>query len=115
MRHLYMALPLVILLSVPAYSQTFCNRIGGVVVCDGDNGSSRTVAPLGRNGGVITDERGNVSSYSTNRNSLTIIEGESQSYRDAQRRSEERNRELIYGDWGSSRSDRSRSRYDDER
>lgn len=111
MRHLYMALPLVLLLAVPAYSQTFCNRIGNAIVCDGDNGSSRTYAPLGRTGGVITDERGNVNAYSNG----VIIEGESPSYRDAQRRSEERNRELIYGDWGSSRSDRSRSRYDEER
>lgn len=99
-----------LLLAIPAYSQTFCNRIGDAVVCDGDNGSSRTYAPLGRTGGVITDERGNVNAYSNG----VIIEGESKSYRDAQRRSEERNRELIYGDWNSSRSDRNRSRYDDD-
>lgn len=112
-RHIYMALPLVMLLAAPAYSQTFCNRIGGFVVCDGDNGSSRTVAPLGRSGGVITDSRGNVSPYSSYSNgSATVLESESSSYRESQRRSEERRRQDIYG---SDRQDRNRSAYDDER
>lgn len=99
-----------VFIAVPAYSQTFCSKIGNSVVCDGDNGSSRTYAPLGRNGGVITDERGNVSAYSNG----VIIDSPSRKP-DWERRSEERNRELIYGDWNSSRSDRNRSRYDDER
>jgi hypothetical protein len=109
LRCLYMALPL-ILLSVPSQAQTFCNRVGSSIICDGENGS-RTIQPLGRNGGVITDDRGNVSPYSNG----TIIESESRSYRDAQRRSEERRREMIYGDWGESRRDRSRYDRDEER
>ncbi len=105
-------LPLLLILiallaTVPAHGQTFCNKIGNSVVCSGENGSSRTYAPLGRNGGVITDERGNMSFY----NNGTIIDAESQSYRDVQRRSEERRREIIYGD---DRRDDSRSRYRDE-
>lgn len=100
-----------ILLAVPAYSQTFCNRIGNSIVCQGDDGV-HTVQPLGRNGGVITDDRGNVSPYNNNG---TIIESESRSYRDAQRRSEERRRDIIYGDWGDSRRDRNRYDRDEER
>lgn len=101
---------MIILTAIPAYSQTFCQRIGNSVVCDGENGS-RTIQPLGRNGGVITDDRGNVSPYSNG----TIIESESRSYRDAQRRSEERRREIIYGDWGESRRDRNRYDRDEAR
>lgn len=97
-----------LLLAIPAYSQTFCNRIGNAIVCDGDNGSSRTYAPLGRNGGVITDERGNVNAYSNG----VIIESESSSYREQQRRSEERRREDIYG---SNRRERNRYDRDEER
>ncbi len=97
---------IILLSAVPAYSQTFCNKIGNSISCQGDNLSNRTYTPLGRNGGVITDERGNVSSYSNG----VIIEGESQSYRDAQRRSEERRREIIYGEERRN----SRSRYEDE-
>lgn len=99
-----------ILLAVPAYSQTFCNRIGNSIVCQGDDGV-HTVQPLGRNGGVITDDRGNVSPYNNNG---TIIESESRSYRDAQRRSEERRREMIYGDDRRRDDSRSRSRWDEE-
>lgn len=96
-----------LLSAIPAYSQTFCNRVGSSVVCQGDNLSNRTYSPTGRNSGVITDERGNMSFY----NNGVIIESESQSYRDAQRRSEERRREIIYGD---DRRDRNRDR-DEER
>lgn len=98
---------LLLLSAVPAYSQTFCNRIGGVVVCDSDNGSSRTIAPLGRNGGVITDERGNVTPYSNG----VIIDNTSRKP-DWERRSDERRHQDIYGE---DRRERSRSRYDDER
>lgn len=97
---------MLLLLAIPAYAQTFCNRIGNSIVCDGDNGS-RTIQPLGRTGGVITDDRGNLNPYSGG----TIIESESRSYRDAERRSEERRREMIYGD---DRRDRNRSRYGDD-
>ncbi len=106
---LYMALTL-ILLGTQSQAQTFCNRVGSAIVCDGDNGS-RTIQPLGRNGGVITDDRGNVNPY----NGGAIIESESRSYRDAQRRSEERRRDIIYGDWGESRRDRNRYDRDEER
>lgn len=95
-----------LLLAIPAQSQTFCNRIGTAIICDGDNGS-RTIQPLGRNGGVITDDRGNNSYYSNG----MILESESQSYREAERRSAERRREMIYGD---DRRDRNRSRYGDD-
>lgn len=105
-------IPIALLAAVPAYSQTFCNRIGSSISCQGDNLSSTTATHLGRNGGVITDSRGNMSFYNTDRNgNTTIIEAESQSYRDAQRRSEERRREIIYGD---DRRDDSRSRYRDK-
>lgn len=97
-----------LLLSVaaPAYAQTFCQRLGNSVVCDGENGS-RAIQPLGRNGAIITDERGNNSYYSNG----MILESESRSYRDAQRRSEERRREMV---WGDDRRDRNRSRYGEE-
>lgn len=110
MNRFYLALPLVLLLAVPAYSQTFCNRIGNAIVCDGDNGSSRTIAPLGRNGGIITDERGNVIPYTTSPNGAVILDSHS-SKPDWERRSEERRREIIYG---HDRRDDSRSRYRDE-
>jgi hypothetical protein len=96
-----------LLIAAPAYSQTFCQRLVNSFVCDGENGS-RAIQPLGRNGAIITDERGNNSYYSNG----MILESESRSYRDAQRRSEERRREMIYGD---DRRERNRSRYDDER
>jgi hypothetical protein len=100
-------IPIALLAAVPAYSQTFCNKIGNSVVCSGENGSSRTYTPSGRNSGVITDERGNLSFY----NNGVIIDAESQSFRETQRRSEERRREMIYGD---DRRDDSGSRYRDE-
>lgn len=100
-------IPIALVAAVPAYSQTFCNRVGSSIVCSGENLSNTTITPLGKNGGVITDERGNMSFY----NNGTIIDAESQSYRDVQRRSEERRREIIYGD---DRRDDSRSRYRDE-
>lgn len=102
---------ILLLSTVSAYAQTFCNRIGGVVVCDGDNGSSRTVAPLGRSGGVITDERGNVTPYTTSPNGAVILDSPS-SKPDWERRSDERRRQDIYGE---DRRERSRSRYDEER
>lgn len=97
-----------LLIAIPAQAQTFCNRIGSAIVCDGGNGS-RTIQPLGRDGGVITDDRGNVSPYSNG----TIIESESRSYRDAQRRSEERRREMIYGDDRRDQRSRPSNKYDD--
>lgn len=96
-----------ILAAVPVYAQTFCNRLGSAIVCDSDNGS-RTIQPLGRNGAIITDERGNNSYYSNG----MILESESRSYRDAQRRSEERRREMV---WGDDRRDRNRYDRDEER
>lgn len=98
---------MIILTAIPAYSQTFCQRIGSGVVCDGENGS-RTIQPLGSNGAIITDERGNNSYYSNG----MILESESRSYRDAQRRSEERRREMV---WGDDRRDRNRYDRDEER
>lgn len=97
-----------LLISVPAYSQTFCNRIGNSIVCDGENGS-RTIQPLGRNGAIITDESGNNAYYSNG----MILESESRSYRDAQRRSEERRREMIYGDDRRDQRSRPSNKYDD--
>lgn len=100
-------IPIALLVTVPAYSQTFCSRIGDSLSCQGDK--NVTVAPLGRNGGVITDSRGKMSFYDTDRNGNVMIhETESQSFRDEQRRSEERRREMIYGD---DRRGDSRSRY----
>ena len=96
-----------LLLAIPSQAQTFCNKIGNSIVCDGESGT-RTIQPLGRTGGVITDDRGGVNPYSGG----TIIESESRSYRDAQRRSEERRREMIYGD---DRRDRNRYDRDEER
>jgi hypothetical protein len=100
-------IPIALLAAVPAYSQTFCSRHGSQIVCQGDNLSNYTYTPYSRDSGVITDERGNMSFY----NNGTIMDAESQSYRDAQRRSEERRREIIYGD---DRRDDSQSRYRDE-
>ncbi len=94
---------LLFLTDIPAYSQTFCTRFGDSIVCNGD--TNRTITPLGRDSGVITDDRG-ISLYRDG----VIIEGESQSYRDAQRRSEERRREMIYGDDRDRNESRSRSR-----
>ncbi len=92
-------IPIALLTAAPAYSQTFCSRQGSQVVCQGDNLSSFTYTPSSRDSGVRMDNNG------------TIIESESQSFRDEQRRSEERRREIIYGD---DRRDRNRDR-DEER
>ena len=100
-------IPIALLATVPAYSQTFCSRQGSQIVCQGDNLSSLTYIPSSRDSGVGMDNRGNL--YFNNNG--TIIESESQSYRDTQRRSEERRREMIYGD---DRRDRNRGR-DEER
>lgn len=97
-----------IFIASECYSQTMCFKYSdGSISCDGDNGSSRTVAPLGRNGGVITDERGNVTPYSNG----VIIDNTSRKP-EWESRSEERRRQDIYGE---DRRDRNRSRYDDER
>lgn len=108
LRHLYMALPLVVLLSIPAYSQTFCStsRNGNSTTCIGDNNEMTIIQ---RNGQNRSYDRDNQSFYGN-----SVIIGESQAYKDEQRRSEERRREMIYGDDRRER-DRSRSRYDDER
>ncbi len=100
-------IPIALLAAVPAYSQTFCSRQGSQVVCQGDNLSSFTYTPSSRDSGVGMDHKGNL--YFNNNG--TIIESESQSFRDEQRRSEERRREIIYGD---DRRDRNRDR-DEER
>lgn len=100
-------IPIALLTAAPAYSQTFCSRQGSQVVCQGDNLSSFTYTPSSRDSGVGMDNKGNL--YFNNNG--TIIESESQSFRDEQRRSEERRREIIYGD---DRRDRNRDR-DEER
>lgn len=109
MKHLFTCALLVgICVADTAYGQTFCNRIGNSIVCDGENGS-RTIQPLGRNGAIITDESGNNAYYSNG----MILESESRSYRDAQRRSEERRREMIYGDDRRDQRSRPSNKYDD--
>lgn len=100
-------IPIALLATVPAHSQTFCSGQGSQVVCQGDNLSSFTYTPSSRDSGVGMDHKGNL--YFNNNG--TIIESESQSFRDEQRRSEERRREIIYG---NDRRNDSRSRYRDE-
>lgn len=95
-----------LLSAVPVSAQTFCSRIGSSVVCQGDNLSSFTYTPSSRDSGVGMDHKGNL--YFNNNG--TIIESESQSFRDSERRSAERRRELIYGDRESSRDSRKRDR-----
>jgi len=95
---------LLFLTAIPADSQTFCSRQGSSISCDGDNLSNRTITPLGRNGGVITDERGNVTPYFNN----GVIRDDRKP--DWERQSEERRREMIYGDDRDRNESRSRSR-----
>jgi hypothetical protein len=37
-------------------AQTFCNKLGTSVYCDGYDGNQTTITPLGRTGGVITQD-----------------------------------------------------------
>ncbi|MGL5937041.1 MAG: hypothetical protein ACRCZI_15625 [Cetobacterium sp.] len=98
------------LLSDHAYSQTFCStsQNGRNTTCLGDNNEVTTIQ---RNGQNRVNDRNNQSFYGDS----VIVGAESQSYRDEQRRSEERRRETIYGDRESRSDSRSRSRYDDGR
>jgi hypothetical protein len=41
-------------------AQTFCQNLGSIVICDGGR---TTITPLGRNGGVITDDERGVTPY----------------------------------------------------
>ncbi len=68
-----------------------CFRSGPSLLCNDGHGSKRNIQQLDKNYGIITDEKGRSQSYMT-------FGGESESYRQEQRRSEERRREMIYGD-----------------
>jgi hypothetical protein len=99
---------LLLIATIPAYSQTFCStsRNGNSTTCIGDNNEMTIIQ---RNGQDRSYDRGYSSRYGD-----SVILGESQSYKDEQRRSDERRREMIYGDDRRER-ERSRSRYDEER
>ena len=107
LRCLYMALPLVALFSIPAYSQTFCStsRNGSSTTCVGDNNEITTIQ---RNGRDRDNDRGYQSRYGNS----TILDDRKP---DWERQSEERRREMIYGDDRGDTRTRSRSRYDEER
>lgn len=102
MRHLYMALPLVLLVSIAlasdVYSQTTCLNMGAIISCTGPNGS--------RSDAYILED-----GYAKQRRDeqrREEIRREVQRQED-ERRSDERRRSLIYGD------DQDQYRYDPRR
>ena len=96
-----------LLTAIPAYSQTFCStsRNGNSTTCVGENNEMTIIQRNGRD----RDNDRNQPYYGNS----TILDDRKP---DWERQSEERRREMIYGDDRRERdSSRSRSRYDEER
>lgn len=106
MKTILLTVALLMTCSLPVFAQQLCNQYSnGTVYCQGTDGSSRIITPMGRNGGIIMDDKGNLEPY-------TIMRDQT----DQNRRDEERRRALIYGDdrRDNSRDSRSRYRYDED-